>query len=324
MWHVRREFPFDLIIASWAYPDGVAAAQFARDARVPLVANVLGSDINEQTKNPALRTMIRWGLMRAERVVAVSRALRDGVIALGVPPERVLVQHNAVDGEAFALRDKAEARAYLGIQHHGPIIVYVGNLKLGKGVRVLVDSVNPLIRRLGASDVLLCIVGGGEAEDEIALRVRQLGVEKAVRLCGRHPHASIPWWMSAADVVCLPSYMEGCPNVVLEALAAGRGVVATRVGGIPEILNESTGILVPPGDADELANGLAAALARRWDPKTQRASVEYLSWDSVGVAYRDLLEAVMEEWRAKGAKNAASVRSADRDRGGALNGPRER
>ena len=97
---VRQQFPFDLIIASWAYPDGVAAARFARDADVPLVTNVLGSDINEQPKNPALRRRIQWGLGRANRVVAVSRAMRSRVVELGIPPERVVVQHNAVDGEA--------------------------------------------------------------------------------------------------------------------------------------------------------------------------------------------------------------------------------
>jgi glycosyltransferase involved in cell wall biosynthesis len=211
----------------------------------------------------------------------------------------VVVQHNGVDGELFSIRDMAEARAYLGIDHRGPIVAYVGNLKLPKGVRVLVDAVNPLVRRLGRSDVLVCIVGGGEATAEIALRVRQLGVEKHVRLCGRQLHASIPWWMSAADVVCLPSYMEGRPNAVLEALAVGRGVVATRVGGIPEILSEVTGVLVPPGDAGQLANGLSAALDRAWDPKAQRASVEHLSWDAVGDAYHNLLASVLEEWRGK-------------------------
>ena len=110
--------------------------------------------------------------------------------------------------------------------------------------------------------------------------------------------------MSAADLLCLPSYMEGCPNVVLEALATGRGVVATGVGGIPEILTDATGILVPPGDADELANALARGLDRAWDPAKQRASVEYLSWDAVGDAYRDVVSSVLQEWQPKSARLA--------------------
>src|SRR5262249_37737789 len=105
----------------------------------------------------------------------------------------------------------------------------------------------------------------------------------------------VPWWISAGDVLCLPSYMEGCPNVVLEALASGRGVVATRVGGIPEIVTDGkTGLLVPPGDPESLADGLAAAIARSWDADAQRASVQYLTWDAVGLAYRDLIREAIE------------------------------
>jgi glycosyltransferase involved in cell wall biosynthesis len=295
---VRRAFPYDLMIASWGYPDAVAAARFADDAGVPLITNVLGSDVNEQPKDPALRGQIIRGFKRAQRIVAVSRAMGDALVELGVARERVVVQHNGVDGAKFAIRDKAEARARLGIEHRGPVVVYVGNVKIGKGVKVLVDAVSPLTRRLGKSDVLVCVVGSGEDQAEIAARVRELGVEKNVRLAGRQLHTDVPWWISAGDVFCLPSYMEGCPNVVLEALASGRGVVATRVGGIPEIVSDRTGILVPPGDAEALADGLAAALDRSWDPEAQRASVQYLSWDAVGDTYRGLLDEVMAEWRA--------------------------
>ena len=111
-------------------------------------------------------------------------------------------------------------------------------------------------------------------------------------------HASIPWWMSAADVVCLPSYMEGCPNVVLEALACGRGVVASRVGGIPELVSDGkNGVLVAPRDPEALAVGLAAALGRRWDAEAQRGSVQYLAHEGVAAAYREVLEQVVAEYR---------------------------
>jgi glycosyltransferase involved in cell wall biosynthesis len=147
--------------------------------------------------------------------------------------------------------------------------------------------------------VLVCIVGSGEADGVVAARVRELGLEQHVRLCGRQPHPLVPWWLAAGDVFCLPSFMEGCPNVVLEALATGRPVVSTRVGGIPEIVREGeTGLLVPPRDPEALAGALAQALARPWDPAAQRASVPYLSWDAVAVRYRDLLQASIEGYRA--------------------------
>lgn len=295
---VRRQFPYDLVVASWAYPDGFAAARFAKDAAVPLVTNVLGSDVNELPNDPRLRKQIEWSLGRAQRVVAVSRAMGERLVELGVRRDRVVVQHNGVDGEKFALRDKAEARKKLGIDHTGPVIVYVGNVKISKGAKVLVDAMGPLVRRLGKSNALLCMVGSGDADAEVKARVQELGIEKNVTLCGRRLHTEVPLWLSACDVFCLPSFMEGCPNVVLEALASGRGVVATRVGGIPEIVSDATGLLVPPRDPEALAEALAQAIDRTWDPEAQRASVQYLSWNAVGDTYRDLLDEVMKEWRA--------------------------
>ncbi len=174
----------------------------------------------------------------------------------------------------------------------------MGNVKIGKGIKVLVEAMAPLAARHGRGDALLCVVGSGEADGEIAARVRELGLEQTVRLCGRQLHTEIPWWMSASDLFCLPSFMEGCPNVVLEALASGRGVVASRAGGIPELVTDgANGVLVPPGDADALAAGLATALERAWDPEAQRASVEHLSHDEVAAAYRAVLEQALAERR---------------------------
>jgi glycosyltransferase involved in cell wall biosynthesis len=233
--------------------------------------------------------------------VAVSRDLADRVVSLGVPRERVVAQHNGVDGATFAPRDFAAARRRVGLDHQGPVIVYVGNVKIGKGVGVLVDSMAPLLRRHGREDALLCIVGSGEAEAEIAARVRDLGLSRHVRLAGRQLHGEVPFWISAADILCLPSFMEGCPNVVLEALASGRGVVATRVGGIPELVRDGeTGILVPPANPEALADGLAKALARPWDPALQRASVAHLSWEGVARAYHHIIEAAVAEHRREG------------------------
>jgi glycosyltransferase involved in cell wall biosynthesis len=293
---LRRAFPFDVVVGSNAYPDGVGAADLAALSRVPLVQNVIGSDVNELPRRRALRPQILWALRRADRVVAVSRDMAERVVSLGIPRGRVLAQHNGVDGATFALRAKEEARARVGIEHRGPVILYVGNVKIDKGVKVLVDAMAPLAREHGRGDALLCVVGSGEADAEIAARVRELGLATTVRLCGRQLHTEIPWWMSACDVFCLPSFMEGCPNVVLEALASGRAVVASRVGGIPELVTDgANGVLVPPRDPGALAAGLAAALGRAWAPDAQRASVQYLSHDAVAGAYRDLLEQVLRD-----------------------------
>src|SRR6185312_4813168 len=104
---------------------------------------------------------------------------------------------------------------------------------------------------------------------------RKLG--QHVYFCGRRPHAEIPHWIGASNVFCLPSRREGCPNVVLEALSCGRPVVASRVGGVPELLSGENGMLVPAGNATALAKQLHAALDRDWEPAALRNSVESLS-----------------------------------------------
>jgi glycosyltransferase involved in cell wall biosynthesis len=87
--------------------------------------------------------------------------------------------------------------------------------------------------------------------------------------------------MAAADLLCLPSLSEGCPNVVLEALLCGRPVVASNVGGLPEMVDESCAVLVPPGDRDALARGLGEALTRKWD-EAAIASRRIRTWEDVG------------------------------------------
>jgi glycosyltransferase involved in cell wall biosynthesis len=181
-------------------------------------------------------------------------------------------------------------------------VVYIGNFKPEKGVDVLVDAMG----RRDRLDVDLAMVGSGPLETILRERAASLGIESKIRFCGRRPHDEIPRWMAAADVICLPSYREGCPNVVLEALAAGRPVVASRVGGVPELLNDETGVLVPAGDPEALAQSLQAALARCWEPESLRASVSCLSWNQFGGRLGDTLQAaIIETGSATGAARRA-------------------
>lgn len=289
---LRREFPFEVILAAWAYPDGVAAAHLAREMGVPLVTMVLGSDINELPRHPALRKQIREGLLYSRRIVAVSGALQQQLLQLEIPASRVVVQRNGVDGKTFRIRSQQEVRQHLGLDVSGPIVCYVGNLSPEKGVNVLLEAML-LLKTQGHSGITLLLVGDGTLESELKAFVEREGIEGQVRFCGRRPHAEIPDWISAADVLCLPSFREGCPNVVLEALASGRPVVASSVGGVPELLDDGTGALVPPGDREALAAALATALDRTWDPVALRNSVQYLSWNQFGLTLRDTLAAAI-------------------------------
>lgn len=299
---LRREFPYDVILAAWAYPDTVAAEAFAREAGVPIVTTVLGSDINEQPRNAVLRAQIAPALQRCARVVAVSGALGERLVELGVPRERVVVQLNAVDGARFSIRDRAAPRQRLGLPDDAKVVLYAGYHVPEKGVDVLVEAMARLAEA-GRRDVHLMMVGGGELLEPLRARVRTLGFGDRVRLFGWALPAEIPDYMAACDVFCLPSRREGCPNVVLEALASGRPVVATRVGGVPELVREGqggNGILVPAGDPGALGSALIRALDTAWDPEALRGSVGALSWDVVGDRYHALLEEILGERRGGG------------------------
>lgn len=306
MRQLRREFRFDVILAAWAYPDTVAASLFADDFDCPLVTTVLGSDINDIPRFPALRGRLQRGLTRCQRVVAVSAALGERVVELGVPREHVVVKHNGVDGKVFAIRDRAEARAALGLSPDRPLILYVGHIVKEKGSDVIIEAMAKLRGYDPKSRAELIMVGDGNLSESLRAKVQQMGIGSHVRFMGAKLPTEIPQWMNACDVLCLPSRREGCPNVVLEALASGRPVVASRVGGVPELIDGTNGMLVPSEDPAALARALQESLERTWVPSALRATVKSLSWEDVALGYRDLLIEVVDEWNGKKPASANS------------------
>src|SRR5262249_24474872 len=130
----------DVVLGSWAYPDGVAAVWIAEHLRVPAVVKVHGSDLNVIANRPGPRLNLSLTLPRAERVVAVSRALADRAAGLGVSRQRLHVVGNGVDRNLFRPRDRIQARQTLQLRQGGRLIVYVGRLDRAKGVRDLIDA----------------------------------------------------------------------------------------------------------------------------------------------------------------------------------------
>lgn len=261
---LRRRGRYDVLLASWAFPDGVGAVALARLLGVPAVIKVSGSDMNVLARMPPVARNLRWALPRARRVVAVSRALGDTVASFGVPRERIDIVTNGVDGELFRPRDRAAARAELG--HEGDTrrwLVYVGRLEEAKGVLDLLEAFSLLARR--RSDVRLAIVGDGAARAACERAAGELG--DRILVAGGRPLEEVPRWMAACDALVLPSWAEGTPNVVLEALACGRRVVATRVGGTPDLVTgPELGELVPARDPALLADALLRAADAPYDP----------------------------------------------------------
>jgi glycosyltransferase involved in cell wall biosynthesis len=272
----------DVVLGSWAYPDGFAAVIAARLLGVPCVVKLHGSDINVMAKLPVPRRLISWALPRAARVVAVSRALADEVVLLGVPRDRVAVVMNGVDAALFRPRDRAAARGELGLPA-GPLALFVGNLKEEKGVLDLARAWDRVARDL--PDATLAIVGGGPARPAL-----EATLPPRATLFGPQPLAAIPTWLAACDVVVLPSHVEGTPNVVLEALACGRRVVASAVGGVPDVLTSATlGTLVPPRAPERFAEALTQALRTPYAPEAVAELGARGGWEASAAALHAVL-----------------------------------
>lgn len=276
----------DVVLGSWAYPDGFAAVVAARLLGVPCVVKLHGSDINVMAKLPGPRRQIAWALSRAARVVAVSRALADEVAALGVPREQIAVVMNGVDSELFHVRDRAAARSALGLPP-GPLALYVGNLKPEKGVLDLAKAWPQVASAL--PEARLAIVGGGPLRGELEAQL-----PPRAQLFGAQPLTQVPIWMAACDVLVLPSHVEGTPNVVLEAFASGRRVVASAVGGVPDLVtSDALGAMVPPHSPDALAAALTQALQTRYAPEAVAAQGARGGWEASAAALHSVLVAAV-------------------------------
>lgn len=291
--HLYQDFPFDIIFAVWAYPDAVAAAQLARDFNCPLLIKTMGSDVNVLCKIPKIESQITQAFQKASYVVSVSKALQEKVISTGISKDRSLVQHNGVNGDRFTIKDKPDAKKRLNLPLDKSILCYIGRLGAEKGVDILIKSIN----KIKSKNIELHIIGWGDQEIALKAQVDALGIGNQVIFHGMRPHHEVPQWLNACDLFCLPSRREGCPNVVLESLASGRPVVASNVGGVPELINGSNGVLVESEDPDALAKGIDEALSRTWDPEQLRNSVEFLSWETVGARYHQILTSAYEGYR---------------------------
>jgi glycosyltransferase involved in cell wall biosynthesis len=286
----------DVVLGSWAYPDGYAAVSLAELIGVPAVIKVHGSDLNVLARRTGPRRRIEEAFRRAARVVAVSRPLATIAEELGAARGAIDVVPNGIDRTLFYPQDRAAARRALGIPVEGPVVLYVGHVAAAKGAHDLVQSF--AIASSSLRRARLFVVGDGIDTGTCARLAETLGVDAS--FVGAEPHARIPLWLAACDILALPSWNEGVPNVVLEALASGRRVVATRVGGLPDVVSsDAFGELVPPRDHQALAQALARAVATPYDPVAVSSALPIPSWEgSAALLHQSLLRALETRARA--------------------------
>jgi glycosyltransferase involved in cell wall biosynthesis len=257
----------------------------------------IGSDIN-RIGDPISYLHTRTVLREADFLITVSGDLRFKALAMGASAEKTRAVVNGCDPSVFHVRDCDEARRKLDIDPASQVVLYVGRMDVKKGLLELVEAAASLHQE--RANLRVYLVGEGPDRPLVLSAIQANNAAGYIHVLHSCAFDEVAVWMAAADLVTLPSYMEGCPNVVLEALASGRPVVATNVGGIPEILNDTCGRLVAPREAGALAQALASVLDRTWDANAISAHGSR-SWEAVSAELLGIFESLIGA-RAKGGK----------------------
>jgi teichuronic acid biosynthesis glycosyltransferase TuaC len=288
---LQRQGRLSVLNAHSIYPDGVAAALLARWLKVPLVLTAIGSDINTNLRRPLRRRQIKWAVRQAAAVVGVSADLCDKIrtFNLRTPVHRI---PNGVDRTLFFPPSPSPRSAdpALGCSVDSrPVVLFVGRLHPIKGLTYLLGALGQL-KQAGRLQFRTVVVGEGSLYASLRRQSSALGLDDDLQWLGALAHEEVARWLRSARVLCLPSLNEGMPNVVIEAQTCGVPVVATKVGGLAELVSDDSGILVPPADPSALAEALAVAVRRRWDRHKIAAQVSWADWGHTAAAYLQLIE----------------------------------
>jgi len=287
---IRKRFDFNIIDAHFAYPDGYGAVLIGKILNIPVSVTLRGT-IERLGIHPIIRRQIRWALNNANAIIAVSNSLKDRATELGITGDKIIVIRNGIDPKKFYLLDKIDSRKRLGLPLDKKILLSVGGLVKRKGFHHVIDILPEVIKFV--PNLLYIIIGGPSAEGNISNflkeKIKKLNLKNYVKLVGPKPHSELVYWYNAADVFCLFSSKEGCPNVIIEALACGVPVVSSNVGGIPElIINDDLGFIV--NTKKELKYALIKTLNKKWNNKKISQFGYQNTWEKVAQDVRKIFK----------------------------------
>lgn len=255
------------ILASWAYPDAVAALEIAKQIDAEFYFKVHGSDINMHATFPERAKQIVNMSKQTKGVLSVSQDLANKMVGMGINKDKIHVIYNGVNLEKFIPKNST---------HKPPYLVFIGNLKKEKGVIELLYAFIEIQKQF--PELQLQYIGSGTMATQLQTIINEYQIQDKVTLEGVKPHDQLPNTIADATLLVLPSYNEGVPNVVLEAMSCATPVVATNVGGIPEVITAETGIIANEISANCIAQCLTQALEKKWDHQAIRNHAESFSW----------------------------------------------
>jgi teichuronic acid biosynthesis glycosyltransferase TuaC len=268
-----ERYDFDAIDAHYLYPDGVAAAILGKHFGKPVVLTARGTDVTLIPRYRLPRAMILWAARSAAAVITVSRSLKEGLVALGAPQERITVLRNGVDLERFRPLDRETTRARLGLR--ATTLLSVGHLIERKAHHLAVSAVALL------PGMELVIIGDGPELNALRALARRTGVAHRVRFLPAMGQDELRQYYGAADALVLASSREGWANVLLESMACGTPVIASNVGGASELVTApAAGVLFEQRTAEGLADAVRKLFCAYPERGATRRHAEQFSWDA--------------------------------------------
>ena len=279
---IDEGYDFDLIDAHYFYPDGVAAAMLARYFNKPFVITARGSDVTLFPRFALPRRMIHWAASRADGIITVCNALRDEVVGLGIDPARVTPLRNGVDLQLFRPPERSQARPFT--------LVTVGHLVPVKAQELIIGAL-PLL-----PGVRLVIAGDGPNRAMLENLTRELALEDRVTFLGAVSQQQLRVEYGNADAMVLASSREGWANVLLESMACGTPVVASRVYGTPEVVAApEAGVLMHERTPEGVAEGVNRLRANYPERAAVRRYAERFSWDDTTAGQLRLFRSILKQ-----------------------------
>ncbi|MDT8383052.1 MAG: glycosyltransferase family 4 protein [Gammaproteobacteria bacterium] len=284
---IKSGFDFDLIDAHYFYPDGVAAVMLGEALGKPVIITARGTDLNLIPKYEIPRQKILWAANKADALITVCQALKDVLLEMGVPDNKITVLRNGVDLGTFSPPlNREELRNKLDI--NGKTLLSVGHLVERKGHHLIVEAMCLL------PEYKLLIAGDGEERSNLVALINKLKLNERVTLLGAVPHESLKEYYGASDALVLASSREGWANVLLESMACGTPVVATRIWGTPEVVTiPASGVLVEERTPDSLACSIKSLFSRHVNRDETRGYAEQFGWEDTTQGQLKLFEQVV-------------------------------
>jgi len=281
---------FDVVNSQWFYPDSVAVDKVLDELSIPHIPTGLGCDVNHDLFDKDKREAMQHMLNASSAITVVSNDLKRVLVEDNFNADDIHVIPNGIDFDQFKPVEQSAARKELNLPENESIILYVGRLSEEKNVHSLIKAFAKLEQR---PELKLYLVGDGPLREDLENLANELGVNESVIFVGKVEHRLVAVWMGACNYFTLPSYREGCPNVVLESLGSGRPVIASKVGAIPDVVSEDSGILFDPNDINSIANTFKLAFEKEWDYSQIAKSVKSLSWEAAADRYLSVFESTL-------------------------------